>query len=33
MEAVAIRVRKEDEAAEKQRKIDEWKRDVGHLKN
>lgn len=32
MEAVALRVREEDEEAEKKRKRDEWKKEVGHLK-
>ena len=33
MEAVAIRVREEDRAAEKQRQIEEWKKNRDHLKN
>jgi hypothetical protein len=33
MEAVAIKVRKEDDEAEKKRKRDEWKKDIKHLKN
>lgn len=32
MEAVALRVRQEDEEAEKKRKRDEWKKDTKHLK-
>lgn len=31
MEAVALKVREEDAAAEKKRQRDEWKKDRGHL--
>jgi hypothetical protein len=33
MEAVALRVREEDRAAEKKRERDEWKKQTGHLKS